>query len=241
MEKGIKHQNAVDSDGRGGQQHGLGRAVKRVRVQGGLDHDQRVVHVLVVQAGADEGRLVRRVVEHLQHRPAPQVEHELRVEGEGRLERERRGVVFAVVAELGAQSDEGAVQPAQHVGGVLASHLVHADARHHDGRRLLVEAHLQHLGLVGPHTTEGGDAHHPLSRRSVVLCDELEEAMLGGLPSCRLLGGLKVEAEGGLAVHRVELPRRRAAHPNFRFCHVRRLFLHGGHVADGPAHLHFAR
>lgn len=49
-----------------------------VRVEDGLDHDERLSEVLPDKVVPVVGRLVRAVVEHLQEGRPPQVEHELR-------------------------------------------------------------------------------------------------------------------------------------------------------------------
>lgn len=55
----------------------LGGSVEGVGVENGLDHDERLGQVLPVEVVSVVGALVRTVVEHLQERRAPQVEHEL--------------------------------------------------------------------------------------------------------------------------------------------------------------------
>lgn len=56
----------------------LGRSVEGVGVEDGLDHDEGLSQVLSVEVMSVVGALVWAVVEHLQERRAPQVEHELR-------------------------------------------------------------------------------------------------------------------------------------------------------------------
>lgn len=55
----------------------LWRAVERVRVEDGLYHYQRLRQILTHKMMSVVGRLVRTVIEHLQERGSPQVEHEL--------------------------------------------------------------------------------------------------------------------------------------------------------------------
>ena len=55
----------------------LRRAVEGVGIEDGLDHDQTLRHIFLVQLVAVVRGLVRTVVEHLQERRPPQVEHEL--------------------------------------------------------------------------------------------------------------------------------------------------------------------
>ena len=52
-------------------------SVERVRVQHRLDHDEGLRQVLPVEVMSVIRTLIRTVVEHLQERRAPQVEHEL--------------------------------------------------------------------------------------------------------------------------------------------------------------------
>ena len=78
----VHEENAVVEDGRRVEQDGLGRPVERVRVEDGLDHDERLRELFDKQIVTVVGCLVRAVVEHLKELRAPQVEHELRVERE---------------------------------------------------------------------------------------------------------------------------------------------------------------
>ena len=55
----------------------LWRTVEGVGVEDGLDHDQALGHVLLVELVPVVGGLVGTVVEHLQELRPPQVEHEL--------------------------------------------------------------------------------------------------------------------------------------------------------------------
>lgn len=78
----VHEENAVVEDGRRIEKDGLGRPVERVRVEDGLDHDERLRELFDEQVVAVVGCLVRAVVEHLKELRATQVEHELRVERE---------------------------------------------------------------------------------------------------------------------------------------------------------------
>ena len=62
----------------------LWRAIEGVCIEDGLDHDEALCHVLLVEFVAIVGGLIRTVVEHLQELRPAQVEHEL----EGGRERE---------------------------------------------------------------------------------------------------------------------------------------------------------
>jgi hypothetical protein len=76
------------------------------------------------------------------------VEHELRVEAEAVGEAERGGSVLLVVAELGGQSDERAVQPAQHV-----EHLSNVKPVK-PGKHLSASAGHQTPGAVSQHSSD---------------------------------------------------------------------------------------
>lgn len=56
----------------------LRRAMERVGVENGLDHDEWLREVLPHKVVSVVGRLVRTVVEHLQERRSPQMEHKLK-------------------------------------------------------------------------------------------------------------------------------------------------------------------
>lgn len=58
-------------------------SIEGVGVEDGLDHDEGLRQVLPDKVVPVVGRLVRAVVEHLQERRPPQVEHELQAEKRG--------------------------------------------------------------------------------------------------------------------------------------------------------------
>ena len=100
VEEGVEEEDVGRLDRGGIQEHRLSALlIKCVRVEGGLDHDERVADIFVVEDMPVECRLVRRVVEDLQELTPSQVEHELWVQGKVLFEAERRRVVFAVVGE----------------------------------------------------------------------------------------------------------------------------------------------
>lgn len=100
LEEGVHQQYPVGLYGAGVQQDGLGGPVEAVTVQDGLDHDQRLGEVLAHQHVPVEGRLVGRVVEHLEELRPPQVVHELGVQAEVLAQPERVRVVLVVLPEL---------------------------------------------------------------------------------------------------------------------------------------------
>lgn len=80
VEEGVEEEDGFVLDRGRVEEHGLAAfVVEAVAVQRGLDHDERVADVFVVEHVAVEGRFVGRVVEDLQELRAAQVEHELRV------------------------------------------------------------------------------------------------------------------------------------------------------------------
>lgn len=83
VEEGIKEENVGGLDRSGVQQHWLSTLLlQRVRIKSGLDHDERVTSILVVQDVAVESSLIGRVVENLQELTSAKMEHELRVQSE---------------------------------------------------------------------------------------------------------------------------------------------------------------
>jgi len=83
VEEGVEQEDGFGLDGCGVEEHGLAAlVVEAVAVERGLDHDERVGDVFVVENVAVEGGFVGRVVENLQELRAAEVEHELWVEGE---------------------------------------------------------------------------------------------------------------------------------------------------------------
>ena len=147
------------------------------------------------------------------------MEHELREDGELGRQAERRRVVGTVVGELGAQTDERAVDPAQHVRhrlGVTRSHQRHllqqtlrGESRDHDGGALLVEGggHGRHVGEVHvPATADGGHAHADAAVGVRVGGHELQAATAvldGGVLA---VGHLEVEGECGRGIQQTQVP-----------------------------------
>lgn len=78
MEEGVEEEDGLVLDRGRVEEHGLAAfVVEAVAVERGLDHDERVADVLVVEDVAVEGRLVGGVVEDLQELRATEMEHEL--------------------------------------------------------------------------------------------------------------------------------------------------------------------
>ena len=68
----------------------LWRAIEGVCIEDGLDHDQALCHVLLVELVAIVGGLIWTVVEHLQELRPAQVEHELEGGREGGREERQK-------------------------------------------------------------------------------------------------------------------------------------------------------
>lgn len=66
LEEGVHQQNAIWKDTTAVQENRLWRAVERVRVEDGLDHDERLRQVLSHELMPIVGRLIGTVIEHLQ-------------------------------------------------------------------------------------------------------------------------------------------------------------------------------
>ena len=111
VEKGIEKEDDVRLDRDRVEEDRLRWCIERVRYQRRLDHDQRIVHVRLVQNVPVERRLVRAVVEHLEELTPPQVEHKLGVDTEVVSQSERCWVFLPIVGELLAQPDEHPVEP----------------------------------------------------------------------------------------------------------------------------------
>mmetsp|Transcript_54019 Transcript_54019/g.171417 ORF Transcript_54019/g.171417 Transcript_54019/m.171417 type:complete len:419 (+) Transcript_54019:152-1408(+) len=240
----VQEEDAVRGDGCDVQQCGLGRAVKGIGEEGGLDHNERVEHILAVEHHAVVGRLVGRVSKHLHELAPPQVEHELRVDGELRGELEALRVVLAVFPKFAPEADEGAVQPPGGIELLLNLHLPAGKARHHHRRRLLVEPRDQvRLVLpVRPPPCDGGHPHAHLPVLQLPPAQELqEELLLRLLPLLRRLRRvgrhLEVHRHGGGGVQPAHLPARRAPQPHLRVRHGLGLLLEGRAGPDDARHL----
>ena len=140
LKERIQEEDTVWRDGRDVEEDRHGRAVERVGEKGGLYHYERVRARLAAEQQPVVARLVGRVAKDLEELGAAQVEHKLGVDGEGRGEAEGGSFVLAVVSKFGDEPDEHAINPPQDVEGLLGEGLMRGDARHQDGRRLLIEA-----------------------------------------------------------------------------------------------------
>mmetsp|Transcript_41917 Transcript_41917/g.98451 ORF Transcript_41917/g.98451 Transcript_41917/m.98451 type:complete len:318 (-) Transcript_41917:1255-2208(-) len=240
VEKGVQQEDAVRGDGGNVEQDGHGRPAERVAQQARLDHGQTVGHRLLEKVTPEEGRLVWRRVEHVKELRPPQVEHKLRVDGELFGEAERGGVVLAVVAELGDKADEVAVEPAQHVDGLLRVRLAHSVPSHEDSSCLLVEAlgNLEELLWLRPVLRNRGDAQARLAAGVLVARDKLEVSKLAlwdGLVV--LVGDFEEDSHRRLRVQTAHLPRAGTPLPNLRLADAGRLFVERGNAADATGHL----
>lgn len=80
VEEGIEEKDVGRLNGSRIQKNRLAALMLQgVRIQCGLDHDKGIPRVFVVENMPVEGRLVRRVVEHLQELASPEMEHKLGV------------------------------------------------------------------------------------------------------------------------------------------------------------------
>ena len=68
----------------------LWRAIEGVCIEDGLDHDEALCHILLVELVAIVGGLIRTVVEHLQELRPAQVKHELEGGREGGREERQK-------------------------------------------------------------------------------------------------------------------------------------------------------
>mmetsp|Transcript_40615 Transcript_40615/g.77555 ORF Transcript_40615/g.77555 Transcript_40615/m.77555 type:complete len:254 (-) Transcript_40615:1303-2064(-) len=176
----VQQQDTIWGNGRHIQQRRC-RSFKRIGHQCWLDHDERPRDALAVEHQPEEGCLVGTVVEHLQELRPSQVEHELREKRKRAVDAEALRVVLVVLPELGGDADEHAVEPAQHVKGVLVVRFVGGVARHQHRRSLLIKSRHQVLscaGAVGPAPCGGGDSDALLPAPVRVACDILQREYL---------------------------------------------------------------
>ena len=137
----VEEQDRVRLDGSAVKENSFGLfLVDFVGIERRLDHDKRVAAVLVVQDMAVESRLIWRIIEDLEELRAAKMEHELWVEGEVALETEGGRIVFAVLGEARAESNEHAVNPSKDVRTVIDFALEDGDSAHENGGSLLVKA-----------------------------------------------------------------------------------------------------
>mmetsp|Transcript_37801 Transcript_37801/g.116799 ORF Transcript_37801/g.116799 Transcript_37801/m.116799 type:complete len:755 (+) Transcript_37801:280-2544(+) len=140
LEEGVEQQRVVGGARARVERHGPDGLRHGVAEERRVNHDDRVVGVGLEQQDAVDRRLVGRVVEHVDVRRPPQVEHEEREVGEMRRELQRLGLVLRVVPEAAHEPDHVLVDPPQHV-EVLRALLgtVNRDAGEEHRRRHLVE------------------------------------------------------------------------------------------------------
>ena len=257
VEEGIEEEDGVRPHRGGVQQGRLRRAAEGVRQQRGLDHDEAVGRPLPVEDVAVVRRLVGAGVEELEELRPPQVEEELGEEAELRRQAERAGVVGLVVGELCAEADEGAVDPAEDVGGVLGLGALHGQSGHEDGGALLIEG-----GLDGVHVPVGHRLHpprrrdgllrrrvmpRPAQRRSpeagpavgvLVPGEELDEPPLALRQGAGAgVGDVKVQRDRGGRVAPAQGPGARSPLPHLDVRHAGPLPAQAPYRADGPADL----
>jgi len=215
--------------------------IERVGVEGGLNHDERIAHVFVIQHVPIEGRLVRRVVENLQKLASTQVEHELGIECEVLLQSERRRVILSIVGKSRAEADEHPVYPSQHVWAVIDFGFEDRYPGHEDCSCLLIEG-LRDRWVAGWTAEISGHRRHAqveLTRRVLVVRQELHHTFLRGLLVGHgpLAGDLEIDAIAGLRINTAHLPRARIPDAAFRFTNRDRFFVERHRVPDEPGDL----
>ena len=225
MEEGVQQKNVIRLDrGRVEQDRLAPLLIKRIRVEGRLNHDERAADVLVVENMTIEGRLVRRIVEDLQELASAKVKHELWIQGEVLLQPKGGRVILAILGEARAESDEHSIHPPQHVGSVVHVGLEDGDARHEHRRRLLIERRRDGrvAGRPAQRPGHGGDTQVKLTGRVLIVGEELHHA-LGRTRLMRsgpaLGGNLKVHPITGRGVDPAHLPRAGVAQPAFGLAH----------------------
>ena len=239
VEKCVEQQNDIGADRDGIEQDGVRVSVESVRHEGRLNHDQRIVDIGVVQDVSVKGRLVWRVVEHLEELRTTKMEHELRVNGKVGSELERRGIFFAIFRKLLAQPDEHTIEPTENVWRVVDFGLEHGDTRHEHRCGFLVKG-LSDGGMAAfmECTRNGSNSESVLTRGVLVVGDKLDQT--GLVWSQRLTGGcdnFKVGRERRLGRQGANLPGGCLADTYFGFSDAGRLFVGGNDVSDHTGNL----
>ena len=103
MEEGIEEEDVSGLNGGRVKQDRLTALLfQRVRIESGLDHNQRVAGIFMVQDMSVESRFIWRVVENLQELTSAKMEHELGVKSEVLFKSERCRVILSVISKAGA-------------------------------------------------------------------------------------------------------------------------------------------
>lgn len=196
LEESVHQKNPVRLNGARIKQNRFRRPVEAVAVQNWLYHYQRLCQIFPHQHVTIEGCFIRRVVKHLQELRAAQVIHELRVQAEVLAQTEAVRVVFVILSEFLAlknkmslcslnpptlthQPNQHPIDPPQHVLPVVRFRPVNHHPRHDHRGALLVEpgADVMHVDRrVGPVPRNRRHPNPPLSRRVLILRDELDAA-----------------------------------------------------------------
>lgn len=189
---------------------------------------------------AVKGGFVGRVVENLQELTSAEVEHELRVEGKVLLQRKRGWVVLSIVGKSRTQADKHPVHPSQDVRAIVNLRLKDGYSRHENRRRLLVKR--LRNGRVSGGSAQvpkyRGDSQVKLTRRMLVVRQELNHAFLWGLwvGSGPLTGDLEIDTVAGPGINAAHLPGACVPNAAFRLSNRNRLFVEGDGMPNEARH-----
>ncbi|RUS28971.1 hypothetical protein BC938DRAFT_481224 [Jimgerdemannia flammicorona] len=243
VEKGVEEEDGVGLDGHGVEEDRLRLLVEAVGRQGFANHGTGLGEHEWNSFIPIESRFIWRVIKHLQELTPPQMEHELRVDGEIFRQPERLGLVLAIVGKLLAQTDKHTIEPAQDVRPVVNLCLEDGDARHEDGGGFLVEGVCDlRAGPFGPVASDGGDTQAKLAARVLVVGNKLDEAARTWLHGLSVLvDDLKVDGRRGLGRDAAHLPLRGLPDANLRFADRGGFLVSGNGGTDQAAYFQFPR
>jgi len=139
VEKGVQEKNDIILDGNAIEKDGLWRDVESIRHKSWLNHNQRVVDILLVEYMPIESGLIRTVVEYLQKLTSSQMEHELGVNAKVISQSETPGILFSIIRKLLAETYQHSVKPSKDVGGIINLGFEDRYSCHQDSRGLLIE------------------------------------------------------------------------------------------------------
>ena len=133
VEESIQKEDDIWLDRHAIQKHWLWCGIESIRHKSGLNHDQGIVNVFLVENTAVgtivsivltialnsdlpiESSFIRTIIEDLQELTPTKMEHELRIDTEVICQSEACGIFFPVVGEFLTQANEHAVQPAKDI------------------------------------------------------------------------------------------------------------------------------
>lgn len=220
--------------------------LQRVRFKSRLNHDQGVPNVFMIEHMSVKSGFIWGIVKHLQELASAQMEHELRVEGEVLLQTERGRVILPVIGKSGAETDEHAVDPPEHVRPVVDLGLEHGNARHQNRGRLLVKR-LGDCGISSWPTQvprDCCDSEMELARRVLVVREELHQGTLRPLLHRRgapLVCDLEVNRITRGRVNATHLPCACVANAAFGLADVAGFFVQGDGMSNKARHLELLR